>query len=143
MDYANNYAQIGGYGLSMPAVQLFYPEMINGKSYAEDASDRSRSQYDDSHFKPDIMKAIDVNTPVDLNHFYDSGNFKEIPKSAAIDLNHFYDGGDFKQPNVSDRHNNHTVDYGSQHYVSGSASSYRCMARQSRRDREMRARNGL
>jgi len=27
MDYIDNYAQIGGYGTSMPAPQLFYPEV--------------------------------------------------------------------------------------------------------------------
>lgn len=138
MNYINNYAQIGGYELSMPAPQLFYPEM-NGSKGCEQGSELS-PRYD-SYYKDDYKKSQD-SIRDDPHNYYDGGDYKQGKRNEAMDLNHFYDGGDFKYPqeNMRDIHN---VEYGSPHYKINSASGYRSFARQNRRAKEMQARNGL
>ncbi|KAM8717668.1 hypothetical protein ACLKA7_004375 [Drosophila subpalustris] len=141
MDYTNNYAQIGGYGMSMTPPQLFYPEMNGSQGYEQgSAMDILKPRYD-SYYKDDYKQNEERVRGV-RNNYYDGGDYKHGQKGEAIDLNHFYDGGDFKHPQEN-RRDSHNVDYGSQHYVANSASGYRSYARQTRRDREMLARNGL
>lgn len=119
--------------------------MIGGKAFNEGSVPESCIPYDETYYNKSDTKSQSCK-PVDLNDFYDGGDFKENGKlGAPVDLNHFYDGGDFKQPNNRD---SHIVNYGSQHYVSSgtsvpSPSSYRCIARQNRQNREMNLRNGL
>lgn len=119
--------------------------MIGGKSFNEGSVPESCTPYDERYYNKSDCKSRSC-APVDLNDFYDGGDFKENGKlGAPVDLNHFYDGGDFKQSNNLD---SHVVNYGSQHYVaSGSSipsrSAYRCINRQSRQNREMNLRNGL
>ncbi|XP_034472540.1 uncharacterized protein LOC117780211 [Drosophila innubila] len=141
MDYINNYAQIGGYGMSMPPPQLYYPEMNGSKGYEQGSAMDTMSPRYDSYYKENYNRNEERVRNVHSN-YYDGGDYKHGQKNEAIDLNHFYDGGDFKHPRENLR-NNHSVDYGSQHYVTNSASGYRSFARQNRRDREMQARNGL
>ncbi|KAL7739457.1 hypothetical protein ACLKA6_011322 [Drosophila palustris] len=141
MDYTNNYAQIGGYGMSMTPPQLFYPEMNGSQGYEQgSAMDILKPRYD-SYYKDDYKQSEERVRGV-RNNYYDGGDYEHGQKGEAIDLNHFYDGGDFKHPQEN-RRDSHNVDYGSQHYVANSASGYRSYARQTRRDREMLARNGL
>ncbi|XP_062142047.1 uncharacterized protein LOC133850087 [Drosophila sulfurigaster albostrigata] len=133
MDYVNNYAQIGGYGMCMPPPQLYYPEMNGGKGYEQgSAMDVLNPRYESSYYKDERKR-----------NYYDGGDYNQGGghKAEPIDLNHFYDGGDFKHP--SDRDNRHDVDYGSQHYFANSPSAYRRYAQENRRCKEMHARNGL
>ncbi|KAH8377476.1 hypothetical protein KR093_005660 [Drosophila rubida] len=110
--------------------------MNGGKGYQQgSAMDVMNPVYESSYYK-DNFKRSDCYDGGDYNH---GGH-----KSEPIDLNHFYDGGDFKHPseNMRDRDGHHSG-YGSQHYFANSPSGYRSYARESRRAKEMLARNGL
>lgn len=154
MDYVHNIAQIGGFSSqSMPAVQIYYPEMNGGKMFNNGSVPDSCIPYDEEYYNDKTNSKVQNLAPVDLNDFYDGGDFKQNGNSGSggrspVDLNNFYDGGDFKQSN--NRRDSHIINYGSQHYCAsgssvpcGSATAYRSMSSYCRQNREMNLRNGL
>lgn len=115
--------------------------MNGSKGYEQgSAMDTTNPRYDSyykENYQQNVRRARDVH-----NNYHEGGDYKQGQKHEAIDLNHFYDGGDFKHPQENMR-GIRNVAYGSQHYVTNSASGYRGFVRQNRRVREMQARNGL
>lgn len=126
--------------------------MNGGKMFNTGSVPDSCIPYDEEYYNDKSGSKVQNLAPVDLNDFYDGGDFKQNGSGSGcrspVDHNNFYDGGDFKQSN--NRRDSHIINYGSQHYCTsgssvplGSATAYRSMASYCRQNREMNLRNGL
>lgn len=127
-------------------------QMNGGKMFNNGSVPDSCIPYDEEYYNDKTNGKVQNLAPVDLNDFYDGGDFKQNGSGSggrsSADLNNFYDGGDFKQSN--NRRDSHIINYGSQHYCAsgssvpcGSATAYRSMSSYCRQNREMNLRNGL
>lgn len=137
----------------MSRLPSLFVQMNGGKMFNNGSVPDSCIPYDEEYYNDKTNSKVQNLAPVDLNDFYDGGDFKQNGNSGSggrspVDLNNFYDGGDFKQSN--NRRDSHIINYGSQHYCAsgssvpcGSATAYRSMSSYCRQNREMNLRNGL